>query len=103
MLNFLINFCLITFLCYAVAGPVKAILFPKKAPHPPRCCRNSSRGIEDAFARLRNTSAQKYRLSKAEQKSIISIKKSGTQKPACRLRLYNILFRFPAQSRADSR
>ena len=30
MLNFLINFCLITFLCYAVAGPVKAILFPKK-------------------------------------------------------------------------
>ncbi len=30
MLNLLINFCLITFLCYAVAGPVKTILFPKK-------------------------------------------------------------------------
>lgn len=30
MLNFLINFCIITFICYAVSGPVKAILFPKK-------------------------------------------------------------------------
>lgn len=30
MFNFLINFCIITFLCYAVAGPVKAILFPQK-------------------------------------------------------------------------
>lgn len=30
MLNLLINFCIITFVCYAASGPVKAILFPKK-------------------------------------------------------------------------
>lgn len=27
MLHFIINFCLITFICYAMAYPVKAILF----------------------------------------------------------------------------
>ena len=27
MMNFLINFCLITFICYAVAYPVRVILF----------------------------------------------------------------------------
>ena len=27
MMGFLINFCLITFICYAVAYPVRAILF----------------------------------------------------------------------------
>ena len=30
MLNFLINFSIITFICYAVSGSVRAILFPKK-------------------------------------------------------------------------
>ena len=32
MLNFLINFCITTFICYAAAAPVRAILFPKKRP-----------------------------------------------------------------------
>ena len=30
MLNLLVNFCIITFICFAVSGPAKAILFPKK-------------------------------------------------------------------------
>jgi len=33
-MNFLINFCLITFICYAVAYPVRAILFGGKRRQP---------------------------------------------------------------------
>ena len=31
MLNLLVNFCIITFICFAASGPAKAILFPKKS------------------------------------------------------------------------
>ena len=31
MLNLLVNFCIITFICFAVSGPAEAILFPKKS------------------------------------------------------------------------
>ena len=81
MLNFLINFCLITFLCYAVAGPVKAILFPKK-----RRTRRAAAGTARAVSRtplpaagthqLKNTVYQRqnkkasYPLKKAARKNL---------------------------------
>lgn len=48
MLNFLINFCLITFLCYAVAGPVRAILFPKKSRRAYRLARRSAAAVRQS-------------------------------------------------------
>lgn len=81
MLNFLINFCLITFLCYAVAGSVKAILFPQK-----RRTRRAAAGTARAASgtplpafgthQLKNTVYQKqnkkasYPLKKAARKNL---------------------------------
>ena len=71
MLNFLINFSLLTFLCYAVSGPVREILFPAKK-------RNRRRTVRPAAG------SERTHVCRTQKPKLMTAQKGGTQKPARR-------------------